>query len=76
MWLWKEKKESFIKKSIKPAYFINPDKKISELLKELQEGTTHIAFVKNKKDRIIGMVTLEDIVEEIVGEILDEYDEE
>lgn len=75
LWLWKEKKENFIKKSIKPAYFINPDKKISELLKELQGGTTHIAFVKNKRDRIIGMVTLEDIVEEIVGEILDEYDE-
>ncbi|WP_372518941.1 hemolysin family protein [Candidatus Ruminimicrobiellum ovillum] len=75
LWLWKEKKENLIKKSIKPAYFINPDKKISELLKELQEGTTHIAFVKNKKDKIIGMVTLEDIVEEIVGEILDEYDE-
>jgi CBS domain containing-hemolysin-like protein len=76
LWLWKENKENLIKKSIKPAYFISPDKKISELLKELQEGTTHIAFVKNKKDRIIGMVTLEDIVEEIVGEILDEYDEE
>jgi len=75
LWLWKEKKENLIKKSIKPAYFISPNKKISELLKELQEGTTHVAFVKNNKDRIIGMVTLEDIVEEIVGEILDEYDE-
>ena len=75
LWLWKEKKENLIKKSIKPPYFISPDKKISELLKELQEGTTHVAFVKNNKDRIIGMITLEDIVEEIVGEILDEYDE-
>ena len=75
LWLWKEKKENLIKKSIKPAYFISPNKKISELLKELQKGTTHVAFVKNNKDRIIGMVTLEDIVEEIVGEILDEYDE-
>jgi putative hemolysin len=75
LWLWKEKKENLIKKSIKPPYFISPNKKISELLKELQEGTTHIAFVKNSKDKIIGMITLEDIVEEIVGEILDEYDE-
>lgn len=75
LWLWKEKKENLIKKSIKPPYFISPDKKISELLKELQEGTTHIAFVKNRKNRIVGMITLEDIVEEIVGEILDEYDE-
>lgn len=75
LWLWKENKEDLIKKSIKPPYFISPDKKISELLKELQEGTTHIAFVKNNRDKIIGMVTLEDVVEEIVGEILDEYDE-
>ena len=75
LWLWKENKENLIKKSIKPPYFISPNKKISELLKELQEGTTHVAFVKNSRDRIIGMITLEDIVEEIVGEILDEYDE-
>lgn len=75
LWLWRENKIKSIKKSVKPAYFISPDKKISELLKELQEGKTHIAFVKNSKDKILGMVTLEDIVEEIVGEILDEYDD-
>lgn len=75
LWLWKEDKIGSIKKSIKPAYFISPDKKISELLKELQEGTTNVAFVKSSKDKILGMVTLEDIVEEIVGEILDEYDD-
>lgn len=75
LWIWKEKNYGLIKKNIKPAYFIEPDKKISELLKELQSGTTHIAFVKNNKKRIVGMVTLEDIVEEIVGEIFDEYDE-
>ena len=45
------------------------------MLKELQGGKTHIAFVKNSKNKILGMVTLEDIIEEIVGEILDEYDE-
>ena len=75
LWLWKEKEITSIKKSIKPAYFISPNKKISELLKELQGGKTHIAFVKNSKNKILGMVTLEDIIEEIVGEILDEYDE-
>ncbi len=74
LWLWKENKIDLIKSSIKPAYFISPEKKISELLKDLQEGKNHIAFVKNSKDKILGMVTIEDIVEEIVGEILDEYD--
>lgn len=73
--IWKEQNEKLIKKCIKPAYFIEPDKKISELLKELQAGSTHIAFVRNSKNKILGMVTLEDIVEEIVGEILDEDDE-
>ncbi len=75
LWIWKEKNERLIKKCIKPAYFIEPDKKISELLNELQSGSTHIAFVKNNKNKIVGMVTLEDVIEEIVGEIFDEYDE-
>jgi len=72
--MWKEKKEFKIKNFVRPAYFIEPDKKIGELLRELQSGKTHIAFVKNSKDKILGMVTLEDIIEEIVGEILDEYE--
>lgn len=72
--MWQQQKEFKIKSFIKPAYFIDSDKKIGELLRELQSGRTHIAFVKNSKDRILGMVTLEDIIEEIVGEILDEYE--
>lgn len=72
--MWQQQKEFKIKSFIKSAYFIEPDKKIGELLRELQSGKTHIAFVKNSKDRILGMVTLEDIIEEIVGEILDEYE--
>jgi putative hemolysin len=74
LWIWKENNGKFSKSCIKPAFFIDQDKKISELLKELQSGRTHIAFVKDRKDNILGMVTLEDIVEEIVGEILDEYE--
>jgi len=70
----KEKNENSIKDVIKPAYFISDDKKINELLKELQSGRTHIAFIKDSKNKILGMVALEDIVEEIVGEILDEYE--
>lgn len=70
----KEKNENSIKDVVKPAYFISEDKKINELLKELQSGRTHIAFIKDTKNKIMGMVALEDIVEEIVGEILDEYE--
>ncbi len=74
LWIWKENGGKFSRSCIKPAFFIDQDKKISELLKDLQSGRTHVAFVKDKKNNIIGMVTLEDVVEEIVGEILDEYE--
>lgn len=74
LWIWKHNNGKFTKSCVKPPYFIEPDKKINELLKELQSGRTHIAFVKGIKGCILGMVTLEDVVEEIVGEILDEYD--
>ncbi|MDP3804750.1 MAG: CBS domain-containing protein, partial [Candidatus Omnitrophota bacterium] len=59
---------------IYPAVFFPDTKKVSEHLKEFQKGHTHLALVTDSKGRLAGLVTLEDLVEEIVGEIEDEYD--
>ncbi len=61
---------------IRPAIFINEEEMISVLLKTLQKEHAHIAVVLNEFGGTAGIVTLEDILEEIVGEIQDEYDEE
>ena len=74
LWAWQENKGHFVRSLVKPPYFVGEDKKINDLLKEFQSGKTHIALVKDKSDNISGMVTLEDILEEVVGEILDEYE--
>jgi CBS domain containing-hemolysin-like protein len=57
-----------------PATFVPGSKKVTELLKEFQKGHTHLAIVTDDKGKLEGLVTLEDLVEEIVGEIEDEYD--
>lgn len=59
---------------IYPPTFVSGSKKVTELLKDFQKGHTHIAIVMDPKGVVEGLVTLEDILEEIVGEIEDEYD--
>jgi CBS domain containing-hemolysin-like protein len=59
---------------IRPAYFIPESKKISDLLRDLVERKTQIAIVIDEYGGTAGLITLEDILEEIVGEIYDEYD--
>ncbi len=59
---------------LRPAYFIPENKKISDLLRDLVERKTQIAIVIDEYGGTAGLITLEDILEEIVGEIYDEYD--
>ncbi|MEA4812880.1 MAG: hemolysin family protein [Anaerolineaceae bacterium] len=59
---------------LRPAYFVPEAKKIDELFTEMQSKGVHMSLVVDEYGGVAGVVTLEDIVEEIVGEIRDEYD--
>ncbi|MGD9402031.1 MAG: hemolysin family protein [bacterium] len=61
---------------LRNAYFIPESMKVDSLLKELRKRKTHMAVVVDEFGGVVGLVTLEDVIEEIVGEIYDEYDEE
>ncbi len=61
---------------IRPAFFINEDDKIQKVLKAMQKEHHHLAIVMNEFGGVAGLITMEDIIEELVGEIQDEYDEE
>lgn len=61
---------------VRPVYFVPETKKIDDLLRDFQENKIHIAIVVDEFGGTSGLVTLEDVLEEIVGEINDEYDDE
>lgn len=65
-----------IKNIIRNAHYTYEFKKVADLLYELREKTTSVTFVLNEYGATVGMITLEDLLEEIVGEIRDEYDED
>ncbi len=65
-----------LKDILRTPYFIPETKKISHLLRELRDKKSHMAIVIDEYGGVAGLVTIEDIIEEIIGEILDEYDDD
>ncbi|MFL5737278.1 MAG: hemolysin family protein [Actinomycetota bacterium] len=59
---------------VRRAHFVPEQKKVAELLREMQQEKFHIALVTDEYGSVSGLVTLEDLLEELVGEITDEYD--
>lgn len=73
---WVEKRADIpLSRLARPAYFIPEAKQIDELLNEMQQRRVHLAIVVDEYGGVAGLVTLEDIIEEILGEIQDEYDQ-
>ncbi|MHB1394954.1 MAG: hemolysin family protein [Clostridia bacterium] len=67
--------EVSLKNIIRPVYFVPEYKKIDELFKEMQKSKNHIAVVIDEYGGTAGLITIEDLLEEIVGNIFDEYDD-
>jgi len=65
-----------VREIMRPAYFVPESKRASELLEELQRQKVHMAIVIDEYGGTAGLITIEDLLEEIVGEIQDEYDPE
>ncbi|MBM7556245.1 hemolysin family protein [Halanaerobacter jeridensis] len=71
-----DKPEITIQKIMRPAYYVPESKKIDNLFSELKKEKIHMAIVLDEYGGTAGLVTIEDLLEEIVGDIQDEYDEE
>ena len=69
-----EQKRATLRKLVRPIPFVPETKPIHELLKELQQSTTQMAIVIDEYGSVSGLITIEDLVEEIVGDIRDEFD--
>ncbi len=65
-----------VRNIVRPPYFIPETKKISEVLKDLRDNKSHLAIVIDEYGGTAGILTLEDIIEEIIGDVMDEYDAE
>lgn len=69
-------KDFDLKKAMRKPYFVPESKKTDELLKDLQKNKVHMAIVVDEYGGTAGLITIEDLIEQIVGNIFDEYDEE
>src|SRR2546427_4768631 len=65
-----------IRELVRPAYFVPESKKLDDMLREIRQKRTHMAIVVDEYGSVAGLVTIEDLLEEIVGDIQDEYDRE
>lgn len=72
--LVKDKEKFSLKKILREAYYTYEYKNVSDLLMEIRETSCNIAFVLSEYGATVGMITMEDMIEELVGEIRDEYD--
>jgi len=70
----REEKELVVRDFIREPYFVPETKQVNELLREFQRNKIHMAVVVDEYGGVAGLITLEDLIEEIVGEIEDEYD--
>lgn len=61
---------------LRPVFFVQDSKKINEIMGQFKKGESHVAVIKDNQNKITGIITIEDIIEEVFGEILDEYDVE
>jgi CBS domain containing-hemolysin-like protein len=76
VWRDNQGKDRKVREIMRPAYFVPESKKAGSLLEELQQRKIHMAIVIDEYGGTAGLITIEDLVEEIVGEIQDEYDPE
>lgn len=72
--IWTDATSSSVRDLMKPAHFVSENARVDTLLEEFQKGKFHIAIAVDEEGKTKGLVSLEDLLEEIVGSIYDEYD--
>jgi CBS domain containing-hemolysin-like protein len=76
LWHLQEEGEPDLKSLARPAFFVPEMRRVQDLLLDFQRKRQHLALVVNEHGGVDGLVTLEDVIEELVGEIQDEFDQE